>query len=101
MVLHFSKLVKSKKSNSIRFDDWNLISEYKSSSYRLMLDSLISDLVRCSEDIDLKKLVRVISTCINLIQEEFDLDLRTFQFEKNPTESFTRKFYLFVNKEFY
>ncbi|WP_269616342.1 glycosyltransferase [Prochlorococcus marinus] len=79
------QLVQSKKSNSIRFDDWNLISEYKRSSYNLILDSLISDLATCSEDMHLKKLVRVISTCIHLIQVEFDLDLRAFQFNKNKS----------------
>ena len=77
------QLVKSKKSNSIRFDDWNMISEYKRSSYNLILDSLSCDLVNCLDDIYSKKLVRVISICIHLIQEEFDLDLRIFKFKKN------------------
>ena len=79
------QLDKSKKSNSIRFDDWNLISEYKISSYNLILNSLISDLAPCLESIDFTKLVRVISICIHLIQEEFDLELRNFQSKKNKS----------------
>ena len=76
-------LVESKKSNFIRYDDWNFISQYKNSSYQLILDSVIPYLEKSSDENSLKTLLGLISTCIYLIQLQYNSDLRAYQTKKN------------------
>jgi len=73
------KLSNRKNAHIINNEDWKLVVKYKKESYKSVLASLLSELKLRKEDPDFIKLAKLISTCIYLIHNEFDLELRSFE----------------------